>query len=316
MLESPPVKGTFRLGEWVVDPERDRIARGAETTYLRPQVMELLVYLARHPGRVISSEELLDRLWAGKVVTGGSVYNCVAELRRALTSGPDHPGLVETIPKKGYRLLAPVSGLDGVGQDRCRPRMAWMVTAVVAAAAVVVYLADAWLMDPVEPTRPDAADIDPRSIAVLPFSDVSAATEDTAFLSFGIHDDLVTLLSQVRDLKVISRDSVRRFASADEDVGEIGATLGVGSILVGSVRRASDQVRVNVRLIDAMSGRQIWSGQYDREISVANIFAMQSEIVERITAELQAALTPAERSSLSDVPTTNFAAYEAFQFDG
>ncbi len=103
---------SFNVGDWLVEPERDRITRGSESSYLRAQVMELLVYLARHPKRVVSAEELLADLWAGKVVTGGTVYNCVAELRHALADGEDLPGkYIETIPKKGYRLLAPVTGL-------------------------------------------------------------------------------------------------------------------------------------------------------------------------------------------------------------
>ncbi|HSD68320.1 MAG TPA: winged helix-turn-helix domain-containing protein, partial [Woeseiaceae bacterium] len=109
---------SFNVGDWLVEPERDRITRGTESSYLRPQVMELLVYLARHPKRVVSAEELLADLWAGKVVTGGTVYNCVAELRQALADGEDPPGqYIETIPKKGYRLVAPVTESERELQD-------------------------------------------------------------------------------------------------------------------------------------------------------------------------------------------------------
>jgi len=100
----------FNVGDWLVEPELDRITRESESNYLRPQVMELLIYLARNPNRVVSAEELLADLWTGKVVTGGNVYNCVAELRQALADGEDPPAqYIETIPKKGYRLVAPVT---------------------------------------------------------------------------------------------------------------------------------------------------------------------------------------------------------------
>lgn len=146
---------SFNVGDWLVEPERDRITRGTESSYLRPQVMELLVYLARHPKRVVSAEELLADLWAGKVVTGGTVYNCVAELRQALADGEDPPGqYIETIPKKGYRLLAPVTGLGdsadtpGImnGDPAVPPSLPWgrRRNTVLGIVTVVAVLAGGW----------------------------------------------------------------------------------------------------------------------------------------------------------------------------
>lgn len=112
-------RGSFAVGDWLVEPELNRISWESQTTVLRPQVMELLVYLAEQKGRVVSADELLDNLWAGKIVSGSTVYNCVAELRHALANGETAKPYVETVPKKGYRLLAPVSGL-GVAQDNAR----------------------------------------------------------------------------------------------------------------------------------------------------------------------------------------------------
>jgi serine/threonine-protein kinase len=148
---------SFNVGDWRVEPERDRISRGSESINLRPQVMELLVYLARHPDRVVSAEELLADLWTGKVVTGGTVYNCVAELRQALADGEDPPGqYIETIPKKGYRLLAPVTGLSDSadapgnvnGDTPASPSLPWgkRWNKVLGIAAVVAAVAAGWLV--------------------------------------------------------------------------------------------------------------------------------------------------------------------------
>lgn len=104
--------GSFHVGDWLVEPELDRITRNSGSKYLRPQVMELLVYFARHGGRVVSAEELLDDLWAGKIVTSSTVYNCIAELRQALADADDDQEYIETIPKRGYRLIAPVTTPD------------------------------------------------------------------------------------------------------------------------------------------------------------------------------------------------------------
>ena len=106
-------ESSFMVDEWSVEPGLDRITGYSKSTYLRSQVMELLVYLAKHQGQVVSLEDLLNDLWEGKIVTDGTVYNCIAELRSALTVENDQPAHIETIPKKGYRLVATVSGLTG-----------------------------------------------------------------------------------------------------------------------------------------------------------------------------------------------------------
>ena len=111
-----PHGNSFMVGQWTVEPDLDRISRGGEKRALRPQVMELLVYLARRGGEVCRSEELLTDLWPNKVVTDATLYNCVAELRHQLDEGADGPGYIQTIPKKGYRLLAPVGGLQDASE--------------------------------------------------------------------------------------------------------------------------------------------------------------------------------------------------------
>jgi DNA-binding winged helix-turn-helix (wHTH) protein len=99
------------VGDWLVEPELDRITNGSASAYLRPQVMELLVYMARHGNCVVSAEDLHDNLWTGKVVGSGTVYNCVAELRHTLTGDDNLQSYIETIPKKGYRLVAPITAI-------------------------------------------------------------------------------------------------------------------------------------------------------------------------------------------------------------
>lgn len=106
-------EGSFIVGEWSVEPELGRIIGYSKSIYLRSQVMELLVYLAKNQGQVVSLENLLDDLWMGKIVTAGTVYNCIAELRNALAVRSDQPVYIETIPKKGYRLVATVTGQEG-----------------------------------------------------------------------------------------------------------------------------------------------------------------------------------------------------------
>ena len=150
-----------------------------------------------------------------------------------------------------------------------------------------------------------------QSIAVLPFVNRSALEEDVFFVD-GVHDDLLTLLSKLGDLKVISRGSVEKFRDSDIGTPQIASRLGVATVLEGAVQRAGDQVRINVQLIDAETDEHLWAETYDRELTAENIFVIQSDIARVIAQSLQKVLTPAEQSRVDAVPTTNFLAYEEF----
>jgi len=150
-----------------------------------------------------------------------------------------------------------------------------------------------------------------RSIAVLPFANRSANPDDVFFVE-GIHDDLLTHISRISAIKTISRTSVLHYRDTDMTIPEIAAELGVAAVLEGGVQRAGDQVRINVQLIDARTDEHLWSEIYDRQLTTANIFAIQTEIAESIAAALEAALSPAEERRLRDVPTRDLAAYEAY----
>ncbi len=151
-----------------------------------------------------------------------------------------------------------------------------------------------------------------KSIAVLPFTNRSADEENAEFFSSGIHDDLLTLLSNVRELKVISRTSVEKYKDTSKTIREIARDLNVANIVEGGVQRAGDRVRINVQLIDANTDEHLWAQSYDRELTAGNIFDIQSEIAGTIADALQATLTPQEQSRLASVPTENFEAFEAY----
>jgi len=150
------------------------------------------------------------------------------------------------------------------------------------------------------------------SIAVLPFENRSDEHKDAFFVD-GIHDDILTQLSKVSALKVISRTSVEQFRDTKLPTKTIAEQLGVTKILEGGVQRAGDRVRVTVQLIDAATDAHLWAESYDRDLSAANIFAIQSEVAAAIAGTLKATLTPAERRSVNAVPTQNLEAWEAYQ---
>jgi TolB-like protein/Flp pilus assembly protein TadD len=148
-----------------------------------------------------------------------------------------------------------------------------------------------------------------RSIAVLPFQNLSDEKEN-AYFADGIQDDLLTNLSKIGDLKVISRTSVMPYRALQSNAREIGKALGVGTILEGSVRRVGNRVRVNVQLINVDNDQHIWAEDYDRELT--DVFAIQSDLAQKIAGELRAQLSPTEKAHIERKPTENSDAYLAF----
>ena len=165
---------------------------------------------------------------------------------------------------------------------------------------------------PVTGAKPPASTIAPapeKSIAVLPFENLSDSQENEYFAD-GIQDDVLANLAKIADLKVISRTSVRQYKTGTRNLREIGDALGVAHILEGTVRRAGNRVRVNVQLINARTDAHIWADSFDREL--LDLFALQSELAERITVALQANLSPREKASLRIHSTADLEAYENY----
>jgi TolB-like protein/Tfp pilus assembly protein PilF len=149
----------------------------------------------------------------------------------------------------------------------------------------------------------------PKSIAVLPFENLSS-DKDNAYFAEGIQDEILTRLSKIAALQVISRTSTQKYKSAPDNLREVGKQLGVANLLEGSVQKAGDQVHINVQLIKAASDAHLWAESYDRELK--NIFGVEGEVAGKIAEALNARLTGAEEKALAIKPTTNLPAYDAY----
>ncbi len=149
------------------------------------------------------------------------------------------------------------------------------------------------------------------SIAVLPFENRSGNPNDVYFVD-GIHDDIIASLAKIGAMKVIARTSVERYTNTGMSIAEIGAELGVATILEGGVQRAGETVRINVNLVDASDETSRWVGNFERRLSTENIFAIQSEISQTVADSLQAVMTPAEKLRIDLVPTDSLEAYELY----
>jgi TolB-like protein len=157
--------------------------------------------------------------------------------------------------------------------------------------------------------EPSTTPVSAKSIAVLPFDNLSSDKEN-AYFAEGIQDEILTRLSKIAALKVISRRSTQKYKSAPANLREVGKQLGVANLLEGSVQKVSNAVHVNVQLIRASNDEHIWAESYDRELQ--NIFGVEGEVAGKIAEALNAKLTGAEEKALADKPTTNLAAYDAY----
>jgi len=184
------------------------------------------------------------------------------------------------------------------GANRRRNVIMLVATGVIISAAAGFFLLP----------RAAARKID-KSIAVLPFENLSDEKEN-AYFADGIQDDILTNLSKIGDLKVISRTSVMSYRGHAPNVRDIGKALGVSTILEGSVRRSGNRVRVNVQLIDAITDEHLWANDYDRDLT--DVFAIQTDLAQKIAGELQAKLSPTEKAQIEKKPTQNGEAYLAF----
>jgi TolB-like protein/Tfp pilus assembly protein PilF len=187
---------------------------------------------------------------------------------------------------------------------------AWIVVVIVGAAlSVGLFLFGRYSAQTREGGRPGGPSLPQKSIAVLPFENLSDE-KGAAYFADGIQDEILTKLASIRDLKVISRTSTARYKSKPEDLKTVSQQLGVANVLEGSVQKAADKVRVNVQLIDARADSHLWAKTYDRDIK--DVFAVESEVAQEIADSLQAQLSPAEANTLATAPTNDTAAYDLF----
>ena len=186
----------------------------------------------------------------------------------------------------------------------------WIYVVVIGAAiSVALFFLGRYTAGNGTPRQSEAATVSAKSIAVLPFDNLSR-DPDNAFFAEGVQDEILTRLAKVADLKVIARTSTQKFKSAPADLRDVAKQLDVTNILEGSVQKVNDQVRVNVQLINALTNAHLWAEIYDRKLS--DIFAVQSDIAKTVADTLQAKLTGSEKQMMAAQPTSDTAAYELY----
>jgi TolB-like protein len=291
--------------------------------------MEVLAALAQRPGEVVEREELLARVWGARAaVADEPLTRCIAELRRVLGDSRQTPAFIQTIPKRGYRLLCSVTPLArpavapapmqpapapadaGAPPAPARRRAAHpaMIGGGFAAALALGGIA-LWVMGRDAAESGSTESVARNTIAVLPFTDVGGAP-DSAYFGEGLADEILNRLSAVDGLQVVARTSSFAVRASTDDVRSIGQRLSVAHVLEGTVRRDGERVRIDVQLVDAQRGYRLWNAPYEGVLG--DIFALQDEIANTIVAKLRDTVPtdlPATPIATS-APTTNLDAYQ------
>ena len=264
-----PATAKLLVGDWCVDPAVGRISRGGEVVRVEERTMRLLLELARRPGEVVGIDDLLDRVWSGVTVTPDSVYQSVASLRRQLGDDPKHPRYIATVPRLGYRLVAPVAAWTEGGATRApsRWRSGWALTLGGGLSALA--LVGAWLAydgaDRVRHAGSPGNERKAATVGVAPFVDLTPSM-DQEQLADEMTEGVADRLSRNPALRTPGFRSSFYLIGRQVTVVQAARKLGVGLVVDGSVRRNGDQVRVSARLTRADTGVTLWSETYNRPL--------------------------------------------------
>ncbi|HXK07643.1 MAG TPA: tetratricopeptide repeat protein [Verrucomicrobiae bacterium] len=310
----------IQIGEWRANHTTNELGRADDTVRIEPKVMEVLMVLADRAGEVVSRDDLLAAVWPGVVVGDDALTQSIIKLRKALGDSPRSPSYIETIAKRGYRLIAPVVRGHAVPathdergpapqQSPAPTRRSRRRFGMAASIALVLVTANFYLFGsrsqllPVQQTVADAADEDKAgllTVTVLPFETVGVGAEQ-GYLARGISSDLMTDLSRLSGLRLIS-------ASGTTASGHAASTARY--VVSGSVQRDGATLRVNVRLTDSRTNEQLWSQRFERPFG--DLLAIQNDVSRGLMAQLPGKISDAELRQAAKRYTSNPEAYEYF----
>lgn len=265
------------FGDCTLDPARRELRRGGEAVHVEPQVFDLLLHLIRNRDRVVSKDDLLSAVWAGRIVSESTLSNRLNAARSAIGDSGDRQQLIRTVARRGVRFVGTVT------QESTQPA---------------------------RPEDPIGGEPDSRpAIAVLPFANMSGDPEQEYFAD-GLTEDLITDLSRVSALFVLARNTAFTLKGKADRIQDAAFPLNARYVLEGSVRKAVGRVRITAQLVDGHTGGHLWAERYDRALD--DIFSVQDEISRNIVDALKVRLLPAEAATLANHPTTNVDAYQCY----
>lgn len=322
---SPDPPHCFQVGRWCVEPLRGAVTGpDGRAQHLEPKVMDVFVCLAEHASELVTRDQLLGAVWHGQDVTDEPLTRAIGALRRALNDDRSNPKYIETVPKRGYRLIAEVRLPEGIKLERSAGRFQsitqhsgrktpLIITAILIALLTTLVVLNAGNLR--DRLLGGAAPVRITSIAVLPLTNLSGDPEQEYFAD-GMTEALIAELGEIKALGVISHTSSKTYKGTDKLLPEIARELGVDALFEGSVLRAGNEVRITLQLVHGPTDRHLWSKNFHRDLR--DILALQGEVARTIAEEMQITLTPSLREKLQpaagspQVKEPDPEAYEAY----
>jgi TolB-like protein/DNA-binding winged helix-turn-helix (wHTH) protein len=318
-----PSPRLIRFGVFELDLRSGELQKQGRKIRLEGQPVQILICLLENPGELVTREELHRKLWSADTFVNfeHGLNAAVKRLRQALNDSADNPRFVETLPRRGYRFIAPIQAVAPSGdareaneQDQAdRPQNTaavlhqrwpgtWKVSGVVL--LVILGICTAWILRPRSPAPPAI-----RSLAVLPLENLSGdASQD--YFSDGMTDELITELGQISELRVISRTSAMTYKGSRKSMPEIARDLNVDVVVEGAVLRSGNQVRITAQLILAAADKHLWAQSYEGDLR--DTLKLQKQVARSIAEQIRIQLTPHEQTVLKNVTRVDWEAYEAY----
>ena len=276
---------TYRFDDFLVDPDTWKLCKNGDEVHLEPTVLKLLIHLICHRDRLVTRQELMDTVWGDTVISESALSKAVARLRKALDDNSAAPRYLETVHSQGYRFIAEVEESDLPDHlalphaTTSRLRLLVGVTAIVILGSLAAFWGrvswnDAQLLEGI------------GSLAVLPLSNLTGDPDQDYYVD-GLQDILITELSQIRDLRVTSRQSTKRYRDSQLPATEIAKELGVDALVEGSLLRDGSKIEVSIQLIHGRSDEHLWAERYTRDTSY--VFDLVSDVVLAIGTEITSA---------------------------
>lgn len=334
MVSPAPVPAKIRFETFELDATSGELRKSGILLKLQPQPFRLLLLLIERAGQVVTREEIQRHLWADSTFVDfeHGINFSVNQIRGALADSAEHPRFIETLPRRGYRWLAPVESVGeisanarvavparevpsspvGPAEAVYAPKARWLRAVSLSGIALFFLLALLFAVDVAKiRTRllGRAVPVRIQSIAVLPLENLSHETEQEYFAD-GMTEELIASLTKIGALHVTSRTSVMRYKRTNKSVSQVARELNVEGIVEGTVQRSGDRVRITAQLIHAQTDQQLWAESYDRELK--DVLVLQDEVARAIATEIKITLTPQEQLSLTAVRPVNPGAYEAY----
>jgi TolB-like protein/DNA-binding winged helix-turn-helix (wHTH) protein/tetratricopeptide (TPR) repeat protein len=321
---TPTQSRVLKFGVFEIDLEAGELRKSGMRHKLARQPLEALCILLEHPQEIVSREEMRHRLWPDNTFVDYelAVKRVINRLREALGDSAENPKFIETVPRRGYRFIAPVSG-NGTAMNFAvelpsaspndsfaspshptRGGIAFGLIAATLLLGAMALPASFW-------QRHSGSGLSSqiRSIAVLPLQNLSSDPAQEYF-SDGMTDALITDLAQIGSLRVISRTSSMQYKQSKKSLPEIARELNVDGIIEGTVQRSGDRVRITAQLIHGPTDKHLWANGYERDLR--DVFALERDVTEDIARQVQARLTTPNQSAMAQLRPINTKALDVY----